>query len=1192
MLRKFIEMAKQQIGKREEYVFWGFCVGASAFAIAGLTGVHLQIPVFLSPFPSLFPLSMKYNDCLGILLLVVALSLAGIEKWRVTSFFAWLVFLLGFGTVLEYSLGINLWIDELFKLDLIYTGDHPGRMPLSLSLCFVFIALGLASLSSTKNNHPLTVMALGSLTTALGLVAIFFPLMSSGSPRGWMSYAVMSLPSAIAMVCLGSSTILLAWRRSQNITSHRNILVSTPFSFAIILGTLFLCHILVQQENRRIDRGIEAESTYMRSQMVELVEQRVQSMVRIARRWEASERKAAERKAVKGLPGSTEVYSANPLGVIHSGIAFLTTQGELHWILSMKDNETISLDVDAPFRKAELDFAKKSGQMVIGRTIPISGERRAFPVFSPIFANDKFLGFAMGLFDLEEVFGAVFRGGRGDYSAALWEEGKEIHDFSSGDRHYAFSRSRMRDLSLYHSSWRLSVWPKISTLTREQAGLPGTVLIVGIIKALLFAWCAHSAQEARKRANEAEQVNRILADEISARVRTEESLRISEEQFRAVAESANEAIVSANEAGEIIYFNRAAEVIFGYPASEVNRKKISALMPERYQKAHAAGFQRYLTERTSQVLGKELTLAGVRRDGEEFPLEFSISTWKGSSGIYFTAIMRDITERKTQEEVLRNQTRILQSILDNMTEGVMVVDNTGRMVLSNTAAAEVCGLPITSRQDFSEFASNFIINGPDGVTPIPKEALPLVRALSGEFIDEHEQLIVRPDKKSIWLSVNARPLRNDKREITGAMAVFRNVSDKRNARETLRRMNEELEKRVVQRTEELTSAREAALVASRLKSEFIANMSHEIRTPINAIIGSSGLLQDTSLNEEQTDYVSMIKLSTDALLSLVNDILDFSKIEAGKLSMELIDADFNAILAGSMDLFTLAAKKKKIKFETKIDSRVPLFIKTDPGRLRQILTNLIGNAVKFTEFGFVCLHVDVVGGTEGRIKLKVSISDSGIGISEKAQGALFEKFSQADSSTTRKYGGTGLGLSITKRLVELLGGTIGFESKEGKGTTFWFTFETEAVQSLTASKEEPKLRPTSYIPRILVVDDTPMNLKVTIRILEKMGFRADPAGNGKEALDALAQRPYDLVLMDCQMPEMDGYEAAARIRQSEKPSVKSIPIIAMTANALSGEREKCLKAGMNEYLTKPMEKEKIVRVMNQYLVANKGKRAA
>ncbi|MEI7866355.1 MAG: ATP-binding protein [Candidatus Methylumidiphilus sp.] len=391
----------------------------------------------------------------------------------------------------------------------------------------------------------------------------------------------------------------------------------------------------------------------------------------------------------------------------------------------------------------------------------------------------------------------------------------------------------------------------------------------------------------------------------------------------------------------------------------------------------------------------------------------------------------------------------------------------------------------------------------------------------------------------------------------------------------------------------LAQARDQALESSRLKSEFLATMSHEIRTPMNSIIGITDLLMETGLEGEQIKLAALVQESGKALLNIINDILDTSKIEAGKLQLEWIDFDLRSEIEVVTAMMHPKAREKELPLTVYVEPGVPTRLHGDPGRLRQILLNLLSNAIKFTSQGGVFLHVALARPVDQKAGIRFSVEDTGIGIPAAVMGSLFQAFMQADGSTTRKFGGTGLGLTISRNLVELMGGQIGVESKEGAGSTFWFVLPgnvaAEAVAPtpiLMAPPEKALDFPATTQnapPTILLVEDNDLNTLIAIKMLERLGYTADRAVNGREAVNAIRHKPYTLILMDCQMPEMDGFDATRAIRCLEKESGGHVFIIAMTANAMVEDREKCLTAGMDDYLSKPVDRQSLSAVLERWL---------
>jgi len=516
------------------------------------------------------------------------------------------------------------------------------------------------------------------------------------------------------------------------------------------------------------------------------------------------------------------------------------------------------------------------------------------------------------------------------------------------------------------------------------------------------------------------------------------------------------------------------------------------------------------------------------------------------------SLLKKTTEDlKNAVEALKTRAEELSILLSTIPALVYFKDTDLKYILINKSFERFVNLPF------------FGIQGKKVEELIPEyrdnnyEEMELEVIQSGLPLYNIEESITKNNKK-VWLTTNLAPYRDNEGEIIGLVGISWDITFRKNYEN------------------ELQEAKEQAEEGTRAKSEFLANMSHEIRTPMNGIIGMAEILKQANLGKKQEENLDILISSTRSLLSLVNDILDISKIEAGKIELEFEDFDLRNMLKDIENIMYIKAEEKALDYKTFISPDVPFFLKGDPSRIKQIILNLVNNAVKFTQKGRVHTYINVEEESSNKIKIKVRVQDTGIGISDDGRKNLFQLFSQVDTSTTKIYGGTGLGLSIAKRLVILMDGDIGLESMKNEGSEFWFTAWLEKSDRTAAIPEplDEKPEKVGEINKlyILLAEDNEINQKIIQYSLTNSGHEVDIAQNGQEAIDLYNKNPYDLVLMDVQMPILDGYAATRQIREIESAvpnGEKRIPIIALTANAMKGDREKCLTAGMDEYLSKP-----------------------
>jgi PAS domain S-box-containing protein len=525
----------------------------------------------------------------------------------------------------------------------------------------------------------------------------------------------------------------------------------------------------------------------------------------------------------------------------------------------------------------------------------------------------------------------------------------------------------------------------------------------------------------------------------------------------------------------------------------------------------------------------------------------------------------DITERKQAELELQESQERLQLIFDGINDGIWdwnLRDN--HLFLSATWKAQLGYADAELANCFTTFEQ--LIHADDKA----RVKAYLDAYLKGqESVYQVELRLRHKDGSYRWIMARGQCLRDAQGTLYRMLGSHTDISER---------------KHLQQRMETAWAKAEAANLA---KSEFLANMSHEIRTPMNGVIGMTNLLLDEALSPPQREMAQTIKHSAESLLVIINDILDFSKIEAGKLNLESIDFHLPRLLQDAGSFLRVPAADKGLEFQLQLAEDLPLWCKGDPGRIRQVLINLVNNAIKFTQQGFVRLECSLSYPSEGTGQLQFCVSDSGIGMTLEQQAKLFQRFSQADSSTSRRFGGTGLGLAICKQLVGMMGGRMGVDSQAGGGSSFWFGIPLRPGQPQAEAAEvsEPGEH-RHFRAHVLLVDDVPTNLLVASGLLKRFGISADCANNGLEALDKLNRLDYDLVFLDAQMPLMDGYEAARQIRQPASPVRNhQIPLIAMTANAMDGAREACIAAGMDDYISKPVEPNRLQQILQRYLPA-------
>ncbi len=772
------------------------------------------------------------------------------------------------------------------------------------------------------------------------------------------------------------------------------------------------------------------------------------------------------------------------------------------------------------------------------------------------------LELAPRLRELEDHFGRIADMARKRLSA----DGREREELTQRIRNQAkatatiFQRSRESATGILYDADRGAerLRARLHDSQRRHDLTRAALVVIGVL--LLGAQLLRALRRVQRMLDEREQARRSLSEAL--------------ETTTAILEGVPFGIMVIGEDFTIRQVNAAGAAILGRPVEEL----LGSRCHGREGSVCAAGEG----ECPVMDLGERLDQAEKRMidsDGRLIPvLKTALPIRLAGEDVWLEAFV-DITELKEAERALTQATEALAEaeerarlLLDSTDEGIYGMDREGRATFVNPAAARLLGY---APEELIGRASHELIHHTraDG-TAYPVHECKMNRAVQlGETQLVADEVLWRKDGSSFPVEYSSTPIRKGD-EVVGTVVMFRDISERKRAEQAL------------------VEARYAAEAASRAKSSFLAVMSHEIRTPMNGVLGMVELLRDTELDETQRDYVETVYRSGQALLNIINDILDFSKIEAGMLELEASPFDLRDMAADVVQLLMPNADKRGLRLSLDYDPSCPRRFIGDVVRLRQVLLNLVSNALKFTRQGYVRVRVECEPVRDGLCPVRLAVEDSGIGIADEDRDKVFHAFDQLDASTSRRYGGTGLGLAICREIIEMAGGEIGVDSEPGNGSTFWFRLPLKLEPGADAGRENVSeqtgtadTNPPSSSSRILLVEDNPVNQKVAMAMLRKLDLVPDLAINGREAVEKVQAGHYDLVLMDCQMPEMDGYEAARRIRawELDQGVERRLPIVALTAHALKSDRDKVLEAGMDDYLAKPVSQAGLLAILERWL---------
>jgi PAS domain S-box-containing protein len=1263
----------------------------------------------IEPLVRWFPRASPIDPSTAVGILIFSVALLGFELgWKRAGVVALAAGLFGLLTGLENILSLTSSLDQWLAHDsLIHIA--PGEMAAVTALGFAFAGASLGWLLSPRpaRYRPLALALAGSLLMSAGCATVIGHSLNLPTVYRWSGDTGIPPAAAILLLLLGAAVLLLAWRENQKMRAGVPSWVAVPVVIASTTLTLILWAGL--RERERVYFGVTTQAainsfaTALNSEFARLGT----AVERLARRWSETPqlsrlvREVDARALIEEIPACSSVSLLDP--TLRS-----------RWTYPLRHNDALlGLDHGAtPARLAALETVRaKNSPAAISATLSTG-----FAAYASIYHEDQFAGFAAAEFDYRRLFESLEQrlhlGSAWHLSVHL---GKDIA-YQAGAAPDDDGSQRLESVfNIADRRFRVAMSPTAEGLDRGRHHLPEIALAAGFGITLLLGLSVHLARAARAGLHSSRLSNQRLVSENDERRHVEEKLKLSDERLRLALDATHIGISEWNLPTNELYCSPGLWTMLGYKPSDIpaTPQAWTALIHPEDLPNYRAAVEQQLAGLVTFVDHEYRVLTATREWRWLHARSKTVARTNGGTPTRIIGTVQDVTPRKEAEDALRlsQATARKLSLVAAHTDNIVIIaraDGTVDWVNESFERVLEYKLPDVAGRSPADF-----MVGPD---TNPRTLRRIQTAiLRGEGLSTDITSYSKSGRK-FHLNLEVQPVRNDAGELENFIAVLADITSRVETEHNLRR------------------AKSEADAASKAKSEFLASMSHEIRTPMNGVIGMTSLLLDTKLDREQRDYVGTIRSSGEALLTIINDILDFSKIESGKMDLERLPFELSVCLEDVLDLLSVSAGAKKLELVYQIDDDVPSWIQGDVTRLRQILVNLVNNAVKFTPAGSVAITVRrlppaVVSETNpDALTLEFSVTDTGIGIPADRLNRLFRPFSQVDSSTTRKFGGTGLGLAICHRLCTLMGGEISVTSTPGSGSTFRFTLLTEStpvppgwglpemparlnygpvlcldenpislrrlqtflqswgarplcVRTADEAQEalaneippvalildhkliaqeameplrtqlvasdlpillltQPGLHPAwldTFVGRratatamkplrtpslvrglqslfgavpesippfssavserllaqdipldILLAEDNPVNQKVALRYLERLGYRADFVGNGLEALNTLEARSYHLVLMDLQMPEMDGLEASRQIRQ-RLPASRQPKIIALTANALQGDRELCLDAGMDDYITKPVKLHEIADAIRRLFGAQEAR---
>ncbi len=1289
-------------------------------AVGGLTliGWWLHIDEILQPRQTTNWAAMKANASLAFLVLGCSLLAIAWER-RKLAILAVVPVAIGALTLFETVTGRSLHIDELLVADhLLIQADQPGRMSGMDAGCIVLAGLAILwRITDRGSRARLVVEAVtGSVLAAAGFSTLLGWFTDLPTVYNWGTSIPTPPVSAVCLLLLGLALILLAWRESLKSESGPPSWAPMPAVIGCLTLTIILWVGLRDREKLFLNQRTQSTWASLAIQIKSTFDSQSNSLERYARDLGGQNDITVDNwstDAALRLPNYAESGCVS--------LAFLDPLGRAQYIYPVAGNEGargfVHPSVEA--RAEALRAAREGVTPVISATIPqihvpspdaskvtAGAVERGVVIYVPVLHGKQLVGFIAAEYVYKRLFEATIVAAAQkidvDYNVHIAIGGETVFARNVQESPQKEDLTVHRTITIAERRIALSLTPSDRAVAEGRRYLPELALLAGFGITILLGITFHLARSARAGQRAAELSNKKLFAENEERRRIEARLKVSDERLRLALDSTQIGIFEWSVAAGHVYYSPGLWAILGY-----EHGRMPSTVEAWQSLIHPDDLPLYRRRTESQLNGIATFIEPeyrVRaRSGDwrwVYTRSKSVATGPDGRPTRIIGTVQDITARREAELALREsqaEARKLSLVASKTDNPVLIGSPDGRIEWANEAFCRV--MEYSLEEVIGKNPAHFMVGPDTSVRTIAKirSAMSRGQGISTDVVNYSKS------GRKYHLHLEIQPVRGAGGEVENFIAVETDITARVETETQLRR------------------AKLDADDASRAKSEFLASMSHEIRTPMNGVIGMTSLLMETTLSAEQRDFVNTIRTSGEALLTIINDILDFSKIESGKMELERTPFELALCLEEALDLFALQASSKKLELTYHIAADVPAWIVGDVTRLRQVVVNLVNNAVKFTPGGSISLEVrrpkrepTPLGFAPGlpedasRVILEFTIRDTGIGIPQDRLDRLFKAFSQVDSSTTRKYGGTGLGLAICQRLSQLMGGDIRVESVAGEGSAFIFTIQTEpapvfadlglpplpaglrtgtvlciedhpvtqarlrtlfekwgatcaivpdaasALAAVTTMQsppsllivDEPGLDSPSSLPslvsikcprlvmypfgqtapaiasaypiastskplrtsslvhalgslfnpgmvtavsgtrvaerpigeefplEVLLAEDNAVNQKVALRFLERLGYRADAVANGIEVLSTLENRRYDLVLMDLQMPEMDGLEASRQIR-ARFPADRQPKIIALTANAMQGDRELCLAAGMDDYISKPVKMHEI-----------------